>query len=359
MTVREAIRAILFCALCQWSVAISVVAGIDAATIAEVTSKVHSLNVQDKRDFLVKGAQKEGELVYYGTILVNEFTELGKAFNTRYPFLNLKHYYAPREGILNRLLTEARAGSHAVDAIQVDSSYGYQLLNENLVHPYAVAARDRFYDGTYDPSGSWHSMYYLTTALIYNTTLVKPEAAPQTYDALLEPTWKGKLLFDPEAGYILAAMEQAWGREKAVDYLTKLSKQDLSFRRGGALTTQVVSSGEYPIGIAINGETSAAIRDKGGPLGFKVLSPKVVKPEGLFLAKNSPHPHATLLFADWVLSEEGQGVLAVKLGKGIAMKGVRSKYQEFQLQPDYVVTPKLGPKLKTYIEDFAKIVGAR
>ena len=330
-----------------------------AATLAEVTAKISALNAQDKRDLLIKGAQQEAELVYYGTLLVNEFTVLGKAFNARYPFLNLKHYFAPREGILNRSLTEARAGSHAVDAIQVDSSYGYQLLNENLVHPYQVPGRERFYDGTYDPNGSWHSMYYLTTALIFNTTLVKPDAVPQTYEALLSPAWKGKLLFDPEAGYILAAMEQAWGREKAVDYLTKLAKQDLSFRRGGALTTQVVSSGEFPIGIAINGETSAAIRDKGSPLGFKVLSPKIVKPEGLFLAKNSPHPHATLLFAEWVLSEEGQTVLATNLGKGIAMKGVRGKYQEFQLQPDYVVSPKLGPKLTTYIQDFAKILGAR
>jgi Bacterial extracellular solute-binding protein len=216
----KVITAILFCFLCQCLISIFAAGGIEAATIADVTSKVHSLNAQEKRDFLVKGAQKEGELVYYGTILVNEFSELGKAFNARYPFLNLKHYYAPREGVLNRSLTEARAGSHAVDAIQVDPSYGYQLLNESLVHPYAVAARDRFYDGTYDPSGSWYSMYYLTTALIYNTTLVKPETAPPTYDALLDPTWKGKLLFDPEAGYILAALEQAWGREKALDYIT-------------------------------------------------------------------------------------------------------------------------------------------
>ena len=355
-TVRKTIKTIFMYAVIV-SMFISDV--VYAETLSEVTAKIGSLNAQEKRDFLVKGAQKEGELVYYGTLLVNEFTALGKAFNARYPFLNLKHYYAPREGILNRSLIEAKAGSYVVDAIQVDSSYGYQLLNENLVHPYQVPGRDRFYDGTYDPNGFWHSMYYLTTALIYNTNLVKPDSVPQSYEALLSPAWKGKLLFDPEAGYILAAMEQAWGREKAVDYLTKLSKQELSFRRGGALTTQVVSSGEYPVGIAINGETSAAIREKGAPLGFKVLSPKIVKPEGLFLAKNSPHPHATLLFAEWVLSEEGQTFLATNLGKGIAMKGVRSKYQEFQLQPDYVVTPKLGPKLNTYIQDFAKILGVR
>jgi iron(III) transport system substrate-binding protein len=355
--VRQLIRGILFFVFALSS--FFAAAGAHAATIADVTAKISSLNAQEKRDFLIKGAQREAELVYYGTILVNEFTELGKAFNARYPFLKLKHYYAPREGVLNRSLTEARAGSHAVDAIQVDSSYGYQLLNENLVHSYRVAGRDRFYDGTYDPSGSWHSMYYLTTALIYNTTLVKPDAVPQSYEALLSPAWKGKLLFDPEAGYILAAMEQAWGREKAVEYLSKLANQDLSFRRGGALTTQVVSSGEYPIGIAINGETSAAIRDKGAPLAFKLLSPRIVKPEGLFLAKNSPHPHAAILFADWVLSDEGQNVLAGKLGKGVAMKGVRGKYQEFQLQPDYVVSPKLGPKLTTYIQDFRKILGVR
>ena len=88
---------------------------------------------------------------------------------------------------------------------------------------------------------SWHSMYHLTTALIYNTSSVKAEQAPKSYQDLLSPAWKSKMLFDPEAGYILAAMEEAWGREKAVDYLAKLCKQDISYRRGGTLTTQVVT----------------------------------------------------------------------------------------------------------------------
>ena len=330
-----------------------------AATVDEVTSKMRSLKPQEKLEFLSKGARSEGELVYYGTLPIDEFTPLGKLFNSRYRFLALQQYFSPREGILSRTLTEARAGRYAVDVIQVDLSYGYQLLNENLVHPYAVSGRTRFYESTYDPNGYWHSMYYLTTALIYNTKLVKPEQVPQSYEDLLSPAWKGKMLFDPEAGYILAAMEQAWGREKAVDYLTRLAKQDISYRRGGTLTTQVVTSGEYPIGIAINGETSAAVREKGAPLGFKVLSPKIVKPEGLFLAKNAPHPYAALLFVEWVLSQEAQEFLAKTLGKGVAMKGVRSKFQEFQVQPDFVVTPKLGVKLQNYIQDFAKIMGVR
>ena len=331
---------------------------VSGATIAEVAAKIKSLKPQEKINYLLKGAQAEGELIYYGTLPIDEFLPLARVFNQRYRSMALQHYFSPRDGILSRTLTEARAGRHAVDVVQVDLSYGYQLLNANLVHPYAIGGRERFFDGTYDPGGSWHSMYYLTTALIYNTNAVKPEQAPKSYEDLLSAAWKGKMLFDPEAGFILAAMEEAWGREKAVTYLAKLSKQDLSYRRGGTLTTQVVTSGEYPIGIAINGETSAAIREKGAPLGFKVLAPSIVKPEGLFLAKNAPHPHAALLFTEWVLSDEAQSFLATTLGKGSAMKGVRSKFKEFQLRPDFVVSPKLGANLQNYIQDFRKIMGA-
>jgi iron(III) transport system substrate-binding protein len=329
-----------------------------AATVAEVAGKIKSLNQQEKMRYLLKGAQAEGEMVYYGTLPIDEFLPLARVFNQRYRSIALHHYFSPREGILNRALTEARAGRHAVDVVQVDLSYGYQLLNANLIQAQAIGDRSRFFEGTYDPAGAWHSMYHLTTALIHNVNSVKAEQAPKSYDDLLAPAWKGKMLFDPEAGYILAALESGWGREKAVNYLGRLAKQDLSYRRGGTLTTQVVTSGEYPIGIAINGETSAAIREKGAPLGFKVLAPVIVKPEGLFTMKNAPHPHAALLFAEWVLSEEAQSFMATTLGKGSAMKGVKSRFKEFQLKPDYVVSPKLGANLQTYIQDFRKIMGA-
>jgi len=79
--------------------------------------------------------------------------------------------------------------------------------------------------------------------------------------------------------------------------------------------------------------------------------------KGAQAERHSPHPHAAILFAEWALSEEAQSFLAATLGKGTAMKGVKSKYQEFQVQPDYVVTPKLGPKLNDYLKEFRQIMG--
>jgi len=139
--------------------------------------------------------------------------------------------------------------------------------------------------------------------------------------------------------------------------LRQLATQEVSFRRGGTLTTQLVAAGEYPIAIAINGETAAEVRESGAPLGFSVLRPRIIKPNGLFLAKKAPNPHAALLFTDWVLSEEGQKFLATTLGKGVAMRGIQVKHKEFQVEPDFVVSPELGMKLREYIKDFQKIFG--
>ena len=102
------------------------------------------------------------------------------------------------------------------------------------------------------------------------------------------------MLFDPEAAYIMAAMEHAWGKEKARDYIARLKKQDLILMRGSAITTQLVAAGEQPIAIAVNGETSAEIREKGAPFGFSLLAPKIIKPNGFFVAKKSPHPYKVL-----------------------------------------------------------------
>lgn len=48
---------------------------------------------------------------------------------------------------------------------------------------------------------------------------------------------------------------------------------------------------------------------------------------------------------------------AATMAKVTAMKGVKSKFQEFQVPPGYVVTPKLGPKLNDYLKEFRQIMG--
>src|SRR5262249_53209331 len=48
---------------------------------------------------------------------------------------------------------------------------------------------------------------------------------------------------------------------------------------------------------------------KGGPIDWTVVEPLVGRPQAIAVAANAPHPHAGLLFADFVLSPEGQKLL--------------------------------------------------
>jgi hypothetical protein len=85
---RRTIKVILACFALHVCLFISVSAVTRGATVAEVAEKVKSLKQQEKLDYLAKGAQAEGELVYYGTLPIDEFLPLAKIFM---PVIELWH----------------------------------------------------------------------------------------------------------------------------------------------------------------------------------------------------------------------------------------------------------------------------
>ena len=50
-------------------------------------------------------------------------------------------------------------------------------------------------------------------------------------------------------------------------------------------------------------------------------------------------------------------MLALELGKGVAMNGIPVKHKEFQGEPDYVVGPEFGSRLKEHMKEFQRIFG--
>lgn len=48
---------------------------------------------------------------------------------------------------------------------------------------------------------------------------------------------------------------------------------------------------------------------KGAPVKWKPLEPTIGRPSGIGVAKHAPHPHAALLFTDFLLSREGQQLM--------------------------------------------------
>jgi len=327
----------------------------------EVIAKIGSLGNKEREAFLVQGAKKEGEVMLYGSSQANEFNEMIRAFNVRYPFIKGNYFRGQRYGLVNRVELEWRTKKYTVDIIQSVLYQGAELLErKGLVQQYLSPERAAYHPLYYAKDGSWYSYRTLIVALVYNKNLVKPSEVPKAYEDLLHPRWKGQLVFDKVADYMIAAWEHAWGKEKTRDYMRKLAAQKPVFHSSHTMEVNLVAAGESPIVIEVNADSAAEIRDKGAPIEVVLLKPYISKPHAMFLARNAPHPHAAILFHDWLLSAEGQSVWGKNMGSTIARKDVSVQYPQFQVDPDFVLSPETYANRaarERYGQEFREIFG--
>jgi len=108
-------------------------------------------------------------------------------------------------------------------------------------------------DDLMDKQGFWTAYYVNTYVLGFNTQAVRKESVPKSYEALLEPKWKGgKISIDTEAYGMFQGLIAAWGKKKAVDYFRALAVQDPVARRGHSMRVNLTAAGEYTFALAYN-----------------------------------------------------------------------------------------------------------
>ena len=127
---------------------------------------------------------------------------------------------------------------------------------------------------------------------------------------MLQPRWKGEILFDESSLEEVVALLAAWGREKTVNYFTRLSHQQLLIRVGRDTTTQMMMAGEAPLAVTTYAYNNESLRAQNAPVDWVAedLIPALMYP--LTVARNAPHPYSAALFYDFLLSEQGQQLIA-------------------------------------------------
>jgi iron(III) transport system substrate-binding protein len=72
---------------------------------------------------------------------------------------------------------------------------------------------------------------------------------------------------------------------------------------------ELVASGEIPLAATIYNHNAERLLVNGAPVKWKALTPTFGRPNAVAVAKHAPRPHAALLFADFMLSLEGQTLI--------------------------------------------------
>src|SRR4029077_14709702 len=162
-----------------------------------------------------ESAKAESEVVLYSSLNNEQIVTLVDAFKKKYPNIKPSFYRGTSERVLQRAVTEAKAGRFAVDVV-TSAGFQVQLLKDSgLTQRFVPSEASSFNDGFKDPDGHWVSVHSLLNSMAYNTQLVKPNEAPKKYQDLLAPHWKGRLgvnIQDPE-WYV--SLQRRWSKEKA------------------------------------------------------------------------------------------------------------------------------------------------
>jgi ABC-type Fe3+ transport system substrate-binding protein len=262
----------------------------------------------------VAAAQKEGTVVWYSTLIVNQLVRpVADAFMKKYPGIKVQYSRQTAGEVALKINNESRAGKLQADIF--DGSSGiFAAIPRDMVATYAPPNVSDYSVEMRDPAGTWtvSNSYIYTTG--YNTEMVSEQDAPKTYADLLNPKWRGKMAItaDPTVngapglvGTILTSMGEADG----MAYLQKLSAQNLIYVPASQrVVLDQVIAGQYPIGLMIINYHSVISANQGAPCAWVRMEPVVESYNYLQILKNAPNPNAARLLYDFILSREGQAV---------------------------------------------------
>ena len=291
------------------SLPLCVSAILSAATVEDVAL----MKSANREKILLEGAKKEGKISFYTGLIVDQVVRPVKdAFEKEYPFVQVEFFRANAERLAQRVLTEYQAKRYEVDVVS-GSAAATMLQRAGLMQRFYSPPIAEYPPELKDPKGFWGStnVYFMT--LGYNTRMVKAAELPKTYEDLLNPRWKGQMMWSTSRGsgapQFIGNIFQTMGQEAGKAYLQKLKQQNIVKTTASARQIlDLVIAGEYPLSIQIFNHHAFISRAAGAPVDWQPLEPVTATNNSIGIAKNAPHPYAAMLFLDYVLSKKGQRV---------------------------------------------------
>lgn len=184
------------------------------------------------------------------------------------------------------------------------------MVREQLLQPIKTPVSADLIPQATLAHGQWIATRLSVFATAYNTNVFKPSDAPKTYEDLLHPRFKGKLGIEAEDANWFMTVVQAMGEQKGLKLFKDIvAANAMSVRKGHTLLANLVPTGEVPLALTAYSYRVEQLKNEGAPVEIVYLPPVVGFPTGAGIFKRAPHPHAALLFADFVLSPEGMALL--------------------------------------------------
>ena len=257
---------------------------------------------------LVPGAKKEGQVVVYTSLITEDLTALSAAFEKKYG-VKVKGWRASSENVLQRAVTEARANRNEADVIETNGPELEAARREKLLQPLKSPYLKDLMPQALQAHGEWVGARITMFVQSYNTKLVSKDELPKSYADLANPRWKGRLGIEAEDDDWFATVVLGLGEQQGLAIFREIAKNGFSVRKGHTLLANLVASGEVPFSLTTYSHGAEKMKQRGAPVDWYAIPPAIGRANGIAVLRKPAHPNAAALFADFVLSPEGQAIL--------------------------------------------------
>jgi iron(III) transport system substrate-binding protein len=314
-----------------WS-RVAVTAALAWATAASAQSgaaneAIYMYRGDDRAARLVDKAKEEGKLVLYTSLATTESIPLTQAFEKKYG-IKVEMWRAVSEKVVQRTVAEAQGKRFAVDVIETNGPELEMLTREKLLSEFYSPYLADLPASALPAHRQWVSDRVNFFVVAYNTTKVRRDELPRTYEGFADPKWKGRIGIEATDHEWLATVVKHWGKDKGMAIFRRLADLKPDVRKGHTLLSELVAAGEVPVGLTVYNTYAESMKRRGGPVDWVPVEPVVGRPQGVAVARNAPHPHAALLFADFLLSPEGQELFS-SMGRVPVSRKVKTELNDF------------------------------
>ena len=294
-----------------------------SATSAAADSGSTPGNWQAEWDTVLAAAKKEGAVTIAGPPQAAERSVIEK-FQKTYPDIKLNYTGLTSGQFTSRVVLEREGGVYEWDVIVGGPTSFFDYLGKGFFQPIRPnlilqeVTDDSKWIGSVEDGFQDNEKKYIYAFTTYVSNQIKvnrsviPENELNSAEGLLDPKWKGKIVIYDPRGSGAGSSTMSLLRKELGDHAMKVLLVDqnpvLSTEKR-QFTTWVIR-GQYPIGIGVVDPYMAPFLEQGLGRDVKNLSTKLkllTPGSGAFVVMNkNPHPNASKVFVNWLLSQETQ-----------------------------------------------------
>jgi iron(III) transport system substrate-binding protein len=208
-----------------------------------------------------------------------------------------------------------------------------RAARDDLLAPYKPTWAAAVDSSAHDPHDLWYGTYLTPEVIAYNSDVISRDSAPQDWDDVLDPKWKGKVLIrDPIASgtmraifgaMIVRSIERTGSPEGGFEWLRRLDANTREYTLNPTILYQKLGRREGLITLWDMPDVATLRQRIGIPIDY--IIPKSGTPvlvDAIAIVRGTHHPREAKLYYEFVTSTQAEIAAAEKFLRIPARKDI-------------------------------------